>query len=48
MAKVTWPSRKETGTTTIMVFVMVCLMCIYFFFTDTIIAMLVQFIIGQF
>jgi preprotein translocase subunit SecE len=40
-AKVTWPSRRETMITTIMVFVMVALASIFFFFSDQIIRYLV-------
>ena len=29
--KVTWPTRKETGVTTVMVFIMVFLLMIFFF-----------------
>lgn len=33
-AKVVWPSRKEAGMTTLMVFVMATLVAIFFFFVD--------------
>ncbi len=33
-SKVTWPSRKETGITTIMVFIMVTLAAIFFLLVD--------------
>jgi preprotein translocase subunit SecE len=33
-AKVTWPTRRETTITTIMVFVMVTLASIFFFVAD--------------
>ncbi len=33
-SKVTWPSRKETGVTTIMVFIMVTLAAIFFLLVD--------------
>ena len=36
--KVTWPTRKETGVTTVMVFIMVFLLMIFFFFVDQILA----------
>ena len=35
-AKVVWPSRKEAGLTTMMVFVLALLAAIFFFFVDTI------------
>ena len=40
-AKVTWPSRRETMITTIMVFVMVALASVFFFLSDQIIRYLV-------
>lgn len=33
-AKVVWPTRKETGLTTIMVFVMALLMALFFMLVD--------------
>ncbi len=33
-SKVTWPSRKETGITTVMVFIMVTLAAIFFLLVD--------------
>ena len=34
LAKVTWPSRRETAITTVMVFIMVFLASMFFFFAD--------------
>jgi preprotein translocase subunit SecE len=34
VAKVTWPSRRETAITTIMVFIMVLLAALFFFAVD--------------
>lgn len=45
-AKVTWPTRKETVITTIMVFIMVALSSIFFFVADQIINVVVRFILG--
>jgi len=45
-SKVTWPSRKETVTTTIVVFIMVVVMSTFLFFADLIISKIVQFILG--
>jgi preprotein translocase subunit SecE len=45
-AKVTWPSRRETTITTIMVFVMVALASIFFFAADQLIRVLITFILG--
>src|SRR5205085_9317415 len=45
-AKVTWPTRRETTITTIMVFVMVALASVFFFASDQIIRYLVTFLLG--
>jgi preprotein translocase SecE subunit len=45
-AKVTWPTRRETTITTIMVFVMVALASVFFFFADQLIRLLVTFLLG--
>jgi preprotein translocase subunit SecE len=45
-AKVTWPTRRETMITTIMVFVMVALASIFFFASDQLIRILVTFLLG--
>lgn len=37
-SKVVWPSRKEAGMTTVMVFIMATLVAIFFFFIDQILA----------
>jgi preprotein translocase subunit SecE len=34
VAKVTWPTRNETGVTTLMVFVMAVLASLFFLFAD--------------
>jgi preprotein translocase subunit SecE len=44
--KVTWPSRKEVGITTLMVFIMMITSAIFFFFTDTIIRWGVQLLLS--
>jgi len=46
MLKVTWPSRRETGISTVMVLVMVALACCFFFLSDWVIATFVRTIIG--
>ena len=45
-AKVTWPTRRETTITTIMVLVMVALASIFFFTSDLIIRYVVTFLLG--
>ena len=37
-SKVVWPTRKEAGVTTLMVFIMATLVAIFFFFVDQILA----------
>ena len=44
--KVTWPTRKETTVTTIMVFVMVFITSIFFLLADQVMRVAVSFILG--
>jgi preprotein translocase subunit SecE len=44
--KVTWPTRKETGISTAMVFVFVILASIFFFIVDQILQFGVKFVFG--
>ena len=46
VAKVTWPSRRETSISTIMVFVMVMLSAVFFLVVDQIFATSVKFMFG--
>ncbi len=46
VSKVTWPSRKETGITTVMVFVMVFLAAIFFLAVDWILSWAIQIILN--
>ena len=46
VSRVTWPTRKETGVTTAMVFVMVFVAAIFFFVVDQILSHSVRFILG--
>jgi preprotein translocase subunit SecE len=46
VAKVTWPTRKETGITTIMVFIMVALAAIFFFLVDQVLSLGVRGMLG--
>ena len=46
VAKVTWPSRKETAVTTGMVFLMVFVSAMFFFFVDQLLAFGVRFLLG--
>ena len=42
-AKTTWPTRKETGITTVMVFIMVAIASVFFLLVD----LVLQFGVGQ-
>ena len=42
----TWPTRKETGVTTLMVFIMVLVAAMFFFAVDQIMANAVRFVLG--
>ena len=46
VAKVTWPTRKETGVSTLMVFIMVFAAAIFFFVVDQILSFGVRTILG--
>lgn len=46
MKKITWPSRKETTVSTIMVFIMVTIASIFLFLTDQIVATIIRWILG--
>jgi preprotein translocase subunit SecE len=37
VGKVTWPSRRETGVTTLMVFIMAVLVAVFFLVVDQVI-----------
>jgi preprotein translocase subunit SecE len=44
--KVTWPTRRETAVTTVMVFVMVAIASVFFLLADQVIRLLVTFVLG--
>ena len=44
--KVTWPSRRETAITTVMVFVMSAVAAVFFLVADQIIRFLVTLVLG--
>jgi preprotein translocase subunit SecE len=46
VARVTWPTRKETLTTTIMVFIMVFIAAGFFFLIDQVLSESVRLIFG--
>lgn len=46
ISKVTWPSRRETGITTVMVFVMVFVASIFFLLADQLLSWGVSTLLG--
>tara|TARA_R110000868_G_scaffold382674_1_gene649311 strand:+ start:227 stop:424 length:198 start_codon:yes stop_codon:yes gene_type:complete len=46
MAKVTWPSRRETMVTTMMVFIFVAISSVFFLLIDQILSVGVKAILG--
>ena len=46
VAKVTWPTRRETMITTMMVFIMAGLAGVFFFLADQLIRVLVTLVLG--
>ena len=46
VSKVTWPGRRETAVTTVMVLVMVFLAAIFFLAADQVLSLLVGFVLG--
>jgi preprotein translocase subunit SecE len=44
--KVTWPTRRETGVTTVMVFIMVAIASVFFLLADQVIRLAITFILG--
>ena len=45
-SKVTWPTRKETITTAIMVVIMTTLLAIFFFGVDSLFGAIVKYLLG--
>ena len=45
-AKVTWPTRKETMITTVMVFVMAVLASVFFLVVDQVVRFAVRLVLG--
>ncbi len=45
-SKIVWPNRRETITTTVMVFIMVAILATFFFITDSIISFLLRIILS--
>ena len=45
VSKIIWPSRRETITTTVMVFVMATIVAIFFFLIDPLVGSLLELIL---
>ena len=46
-SKVTWPTRKETMVTTVMVMIMVLFASLFFLGADTVLSSIVGFVLGR-
>lgn len=46
VSKVTWPTRKETWVTTIMVFIMAAVMAFFFLGVDQVLSYVISLILG--
>ncbi len=45
-SKIVWPNRRETITTTVMVFIMVAILSTFFLITDSIISFLLRIVLS--
>ena len=46
VSKVTWPTRRETGVTTVMVFIMAAFMALFFLGVDQLLSYIIKLILG--
>ena len=46
VSRISWASRRETGTATLTVFVMVAIAAIFFLLVDMVLSNVVQFVLG--
>jgi preprotein translocase subunit SecE len=46
VARISWASRRETGTATLTVFIMVSIAAVFFLLVDMVLSNLVQFVLG--
>ncbi len=46
LARVTWPTRKEVAITTVMVFIMVFILAIFFLLVDQVVSRAVRLVLG--
>lgn len=44
--KVTWPSRKETGSSTVMILIMILIASVFFLVVDLVVFNVLQLILG--
>jgi preprotein translocase subunit SecE len=44
--RISWASRRETGTATVTVFVMATIAAIFFLLVDLVLSIIVQFVLG--
>ncbi len=47
VTKVTWPTRKETITTTVLVFIMLFIFAVFFLVIDRVLAWIISIILGM-
>ncbi len=47
MARITWPTRKETAITTVMVFIMVFILALFFLVVDQALSKVVRLVLGM-
>ena len=46
VARISWASRRETGTATLTVFIMVSIAAVFFLLVDMVLSNVVQFVLG--
>ena len=46
VSRISWATRRETGTATLTVFVMVAIAAMFFLFVDMVLSNVVQFVLG--
>jgi preprotein translocase subunit SecE len=45
--KITWPTKKETVTTSIMVFIMIAFFAMFFFIVDQVLGLIIKLVLGM-
>ena len=46
VSRITWASRRDTGTATLTVFIMVAIAAVFFLLVDMVLSDVVQFVLG--